>query len=259
MQILLLHHQYILFTFLFIMSLFAGFVDSIAGGGGLISLPTLLFTGIPINTALGTNKFQAFFSIFIATYRYYKAGLIKKTFLLYGLITGVIGAIFGSILVLHISNVFLKYIIPFLMLFIFIINIYNKNLGLISRKKILKEQVFFIVFGFILSFYDAFFGPGVGNLWITSIVLFLGFTFLEAAGYAKIFNLNSNFNSLLLFIYFKEVNFTYGITMAIGQFIGGYLGANLVIANGSKVIRPIFLLVVFMNILILFYNLIFNR
>lgn len=258
MQTFILHHQYLLFVLMFTMSLFAGFVDSIAGGGGLISLPTLLFTGIPVNTALGTNKFQAFFSISIATYRYYKAGLIKKSYIRYGLISGVIGAIFGSILVLHISNAFLKYIIPFLMLFIFIVNIYNKNLGLVPRKKILKEQVFFLIFGLTLGFYDAFFGPGVGNLWIISVVYFLGYTFLEASGYAKIFNLNSNFNSLLLFIYFKEVNYSYGIIMAIGQFIGGYLGANTVIANGSRIIRPVFLLVVFMNILILFYRLIFG-
>lgn len=255
MQIFLFQHQYILFVFIFIMSLLAGFVDAISGGGGLISLPALIFTGIPINTVLGTNKFQGFFSIFIATYRYYKAGLIKKLYIFYGLVTGIIGAVFGSILVLHISNVFLKYIIPFLMLFIFIINIYNKNLGIIPRKKILKEQIFFLIFGFILSFYDAFFGPGVGNLWIILIVYFLGYTFLEATGYAKIFNLNSNFSSLLLFIYFKEINFSYGIVMAIGQFIGGYLGATLVIVNGSKIIRPVFLLVVFINILILFYHL----
>jgi cupin 2 domain-containing protein len=149
----------------------------------------------------------------------------------------------------------MELIIPFLLLFVLIFNIFNKNLGLIAGIKKMDEKVFFPLFAFILGFYDAFFGPGTGNFWIIAIVFFLGYTFLNASGYAKVLNLKSNLFSLAVFLYYKHVNFNIAIVMAVGQVVGGYIGAHAVILKGSKLVRPFFLTVVSINVMMTFVTL----
>lgn len=250
------NHYFILLLFLFFIGILAGFIDAIAGGGGLISLPALTYTGLPMVVALGTNKFGSTFGTGMATYKYYRGGLINISTVYRGLIMGFIGALLGAYTVNHISNSFMRVIVPFLLLFVFIFNIFNKKLGIEEGKKRMTEVMFFSVFGFIFGFYDAFFGPGVGNFWIISIVFFLGLTFLQASGYAKVLNLKSNIFSLCIFLFYGKVNYTFGIVMAIGQFFGGYLGAKSVILKGSKIVRPFFMAIVFINIIISFYELV---
>jgi len=171
---------------------------------------------------------------------------------------GFVGACLGAITANYVSNQFMRYIVPFLMLAVFIFNLFNKSLGVKEGKKRMDELVFFSIFGFILGFYDAFFGPGVGNFWIIAIVFFLGYTFLNASGYAKVLNLKSNLFSLVVFIWFGKVNFALGFIMACGQFFGGYVGAKMVILKGSKLVRPFFMTVVSINIIMLFYQMIFS-
>ncbi len=250
------NHYFILLIFLLFMGLLAGFVDAVAGGGGLISIPALTYTGLPMVMVFGTNKFGSTFGTSMAVYKYYRGGLINIMTVYRGLVMGFIGALIGAYTVNHISNNFMRVIVPFLLLFVFIFNIFNKKLGLEKGKQRMSEVLFFSFFGFILGFYDAFFGPGVGNFWIISIVFFLGYTFLEASGYAKVLNLKSNLFSLAVFLFYGKVNYTFGIVMAIGQFFGGYLGAKSVILKGSKIVRPFFMTVVFINIVISFYELI---
>lgn len=247
-------HLYWLTCYLIAMGFLAGFIDAIAGGGGLISLPALSITGMPIAMALGTNKLQSASGTSIAVYKYYHNNLIDFKTVLRGLIMGLIGAVCGALFVNHISNHFMAFILPFLLLGVFIFNLTNKNLGIQQGMHILSEKTFFSIFGFILGFYDAFFGPGTGNFWIIAIVFFLGYTFLQASGYAKVLNLKSNLFSLIIFLCYKKVNFTFGLTMAVGQVFGGYLGAKAVILKGSKLVRPFFMLIIFINILIAFYN-----
>jgi cupin 2 domain-containing protein len=251
-------HQVILYSFLIIMGFCAGFIDAIAGGGGLISMPALIFTGLPMSMVLGTNKLQSSIGTGVAVFKYYKDGLINFKTVLRGLVMGFLGALTGALLATHVSNSFMRYIVPFLMLSVFVFNLVNKNLGIVEGKRRLNEATFFSVFGFILGFYDAFFGPGTGNFWIMAIVYFLGYNFLNASGYAKVLNEKSNLFSLSIFIFYGKVQFVLGFIMAIGQFIGGYMGAKMVILKGSKLVRPFFMTVIFLNILILFYQLIFS-
>lgn len=247
-------HYFILLAFLLVMGFLASFIDAIAGGGGLISLPALMCTGMPMAFVFGTNKLQSACGTAMATFRYYRDGLINFRTVYRGLIMGFIGAVLGGITVNHVSNNFMQIIVPFLMLGVFLFNLFNKNLGIMPGKKRLNELVFFSLFGFMLGFYDAFFGPGTGNFWIIAIVFFLGYTFLEASGYAKVLNLKSNLFSLAVFLYYGKVDFMFGLIMALGSFSGGYLGAKAVILNGSKFIRPFFMLVVFINVLLSFYE-----
>lgn len=259
MHVFFEQHQLILYVFLVTMGFLAGFVDAVAGGGGLISLPALTFTGMPITMVLGTNKLQSSIGTGVAVFKYHRDGLINFKTVYRGLIMGFIGAVCGALLANHISNHFMSYIVPFLMLGVFVFNLFNKSLGIKEGKKRMSEMAFFSLFGFIFGFYDAFFGPGTGNFWILAIVFFLGYTFLNASGYAKVLNLKSNLFSLAIFIFYQKVYFTLGLVMACGQFVGGYIGAKTVILRGSKFVRPFFMVVVSFNIIVLFYQLIFSH
>lgn len=244
------HHYYYLLVFLLIMGFVAGFVDAIAGGGGLISVPALLITDMPIALVFGTNKLQSTIGTATATYNYYRNGLINLKTAYSGLIFGFFGACVGSIIVNHVSNQFMEYVVPVLMILVFLFNLLNKKLGVEPRHKKMQEVTFFPLFGFILSFYDAFFGPGTGNFWIIAIVYFLGYTFINASGYAKMLNLKSNLFALLIFLYYGNVNFIYGLVMTIGSTLGGYLGAKTAVLKGSRIIRPLFMLVILVNIVV---------
>ena len=252
-------HYYLLLVFLLLMGFLAGFIDAIAGGGGLISIPALALTGMPMAVVLGTNKLQSATGTSMAVFKYYRDGLIDFKTVSRGLVMGFIGALIGAITVNHVSNHFMQFVVPFLMLGVFIFNLFNKNLGVNPGTKRLQEATFFSVFGFIFGFYDAFFGPGTGNFWIIAIVFFLGYTFLNASGYAKVLNLKSNLFSLAVFLYYGKVDFTFGLVMAIGQFFGGYFGAHAVILKGSKLVRPIFMIIVFINVIVTFYAMMFSH
>ncbi len=250
------NHYYLLFLFLVFMGFLSGFIDSISGGGGLISVPALSLTGMPMASILGTNKLQSSIGTSIAVLKYYQHDLLCFVTVYRGLLFGLMGAVCGAILVTHVSNHFMVLLVPFVMLGVYIFNLFNKKIGIHPGKKRLSELAFFSIFGFILGFYDSFVGPGTGNFWLISIVFFLGYTFVEASGYAKVLNLKSNLFSLIIFLYYGKVNFIYGFTMAIGQVAGNYCGAHMVILKGSKMVRPIFMTVVFITILIMFYELI---
>jgi cupin 2 domain-containing protein len=236
------------------MGFLASFIDAIAGGGGLISIPALSMTGLPIVMVLGTNKLQASIGTAMATFKYYKNGLINFKTVLRGLIAGFIGASLGTILAVVIHNDFMNKLVPILLIVVFIFSIVNKNLGVNQGEKKMSEVAFFTLFGFLLGAYDGFFGPGTGNFWIIAIVYFLGYTFMQASGYAKVLNLKSNVFSLIVFILSSHVNYTFGFLMAIGSFFGGIVGSRMVILKGSKLVRPIFIVVVGLSIIFMIKN-----
>ena len=254
MQHFFVNHLFLLSSFIIFMGFLAGLIDSIAGGGGLISLPALSMTGLPIVAILGTNKFQSSIGTAVATFKYYKSDLINFRTVVRGLIAGFIGACLGTILAVLLNTQFMSYIVPILLIIVFIFSVFNKNLGLNKGKKKMSELAFFSLFGFLLGAYDGFFGPGTGNFWIIAIVYFLGYTFLQASGYAKVLNLKSNLFSLAIFAISGHVNIFYGFLMAIGSFFGGMVGSKMVILKGSKLVRPIFIIVVGITILVMLKN-----
>ncbi|EKD70206.1 MAG: hypothetical protein ACD_46C00601G0003 [uncultured bacterium] len=239
---------------LFLTGLFAGTVDAIAGGGGLISIPMLLSVGIPPHLAFGTNKLQGTIGTFNAARRYYQQGWISLEKIYMGVISGLIGSVFGSILSQILSSDLLKKIIPILLFCILIYTFFSPTLGVKDENPRLNEKVFYIIFGLILGFYDGFLGPGVGSIWVFFLTFFLGFNLIKATAYTKIFNLNSSFISLICFAIGGNIDYKIGFCMAAGQFIGGRLGANLAIKNGAAIIRPLFLSTVSVTILALIYK-----
>lgn len=233
---------------LFFGGLLAGFVDSIAGGGGLISLPVLLSVGLPAPLALGTNKLQGCFGTLSAAYNYIRKGQADLHESYLGVIFTFIGAILGAWFIQRLDPGFIRHIIPVLLAIVFVYTLCTKHLGFESRPAVMPKRLFFALFGLGLGFYDGFFGPGTGSFWTAALIVLLGYDMTKAAGATRIMNFTSNFVALCVFIAGQNVLFSAGLCMAAGQIIGARMGSNLAIKNGARFIRPLFLTVVFMTI-----------
>ncbi|QEN08666.1 hypothetical protein EXM22_11955 [Oceanispirochaeta crateris] len=235
-------------------ALTAGFVDSIAGGGGLITLPALLAVGIPPHLALGTNKLQASFGSCTAAIRYTGSGLVIRDQLVKAVIFTFIGALTGTVLIQIIPADSLKRVIPFILLAVFIYTLLSPDLGSIDRRARMKISMFYTLAGLTLGFYDGFFGPGTGSFWTIALVILMGYNLKSATANTKIVNFTSNIVSLILFIIGGNVLFIPGLIMATGQIAGAWMGSHLVIRQGTKFIRIFFLAVVALTIIKLFYQ-----
>lgn len=228
-------------TVLFISGLVAGTMDTIAGGGGLITVPVLFsFPWTPFE-AFGTNKFQSTFGSFSATYHFWRAGKIGKGLML-GVFFTAAGALSGAIVVGIVPSLWLKKLIPFLLFAIAILLYFAKNFGMKPGRPRMAVPLFMAVFGLGIGFYDGFFGPGTGTFWAMAFVWLLGKDLREATASTKLMNFTSNIVSLAFFLWRGAVHFLPGIAMAAGQFIGGWLGTRLVLTRGSKFIRPVMIL-----------------
>jgi len=238
---------------LFATGLLAGFVDSIAGGGGLIALPVLLSTGIPPQVALGTNKLQGSFGTLSATINFIRKGKASLRDNLPGMGFTLAGAAAGAIAIQMIDAGFIRHLIPFMLLFVFVYTLLQKNLGLAPGPQKMGRLPFFILFGLGLGFYDGFFGPGTGAFWTGALLIFLGQDMTAATGTTRIMNFTSNVVALSLFIIGGNVLWAAGLTMAAGQIIGARVGSGMAIKKGAPFIRPIFLTMVFLTIMRLIY------
>jgi uncharacterized protein len=227
----------------FFAGMLAGFVDSIAGGGGLITVPALLAFGLPPHQALATNKLQSSFGSATSTLSYASGGLIdfKKTGI--AVLYTFIGAALGTLCIQLINTDFLKYLIPVLLVAIFSYVLLKPNWGKSASKAKLSNNVFFLIAGLTLGFYDGFFGPGTGSFWAASIVVFLGLDLKRATATTKLMNFTSNIVSFAFFAYAGLVNYSLGIVMGCGQVLGAFLGSKLVMRKGTRLVR-IFLLCV---------------
>lgn len=230
--------------FLCIAGFFAAFVDSIAGGGGVISLPAFLLTGIPPHFALGTNKFAATAASLTSSIRFAKSGKVNFKLLKYLIPFTLIGAALGVITVLKIDEKYLQITVLILILFVGIYSFFSKNTGAENKfKSITKLSILFgIVLAFSLGFYDGFFGPGTGSFLIFGFISIYGLDFVSAAGNARFLNFISNITSLVLFAIHGQVDLYLGIPVALSMIIGATVGTKMALKNGVKLIKPIFIL-----------------
>lgn len=245
-------HLTLLWVILFTTGLTAGTVDAIAGGGGMISLPVLLALGMPPHIALGTNKLQGSLGTLVAAINYHRRGMWSLHTVYKGLIFGFVGTASGAILIQYLDSRLLAVLIPWLLAGIFIYTLLMRKLGLLDRHPRMPENYFFPVAGFVLGFYDGFFGPGTGSLWIFALVFFLGYNLAKASAYTKIFNLKSNIFAIIFFALGHNIDYKMALLMGAGQLIGGRLGSHLVIKKGAQFVRPIFLGIVGITIVGLF-------
>lgn len=221
----------------------AAAVDSIAGGGGLISLPAILAVGVPPHFALGTNKFASTCASFTSTLMFTKSNKIHFPLVKYQIPCTLIGAVLGVITVLHINQKFLQIMILVLVFAVAIYTLLKKDFGDEDKFKGLSKKtiVFGCLFAFALGFYDGFFGPGTGSFLIFLFISIYGFDFTVAAGNGKILNFVSNITSLIMFAINGKIMLMAGIPMALSMIIGARVGTKIAIKNGAKVIKPIFI------------------
>jgi uncharacterized protein len=242
------------FVALFFTGLLAGFVDSIAGGGGLITLPVLLTLGIPPQLTLGTNKLQATFGSAGAAWHYWRAKVVSLRECGWGVFYTFIGAAIGSIIVQYLDSSFLKHFIPVALIVIAAYMFFKPQLGAEDIHPRMGPGKFYALAGLGLGFYDGFIGPGTGTFWTMAYMLGLGFNLTKATGHTKVMNATSNVVSLICFAVAGHVYYAAGICMGAGQLLGARLGAHMVVTRGTRFIRPIFLTVVFAVTLKLLYD-----
>jgi len=241
-------------AFLFAGGAAAGWIDSIAGGGGLITIPLLLWVGLPPGLALGTNKFQSSFGSFTAARHYTREGVVTVRDALPGVLFTLAGAALGCICVQLIAGDVMSGIIPFLLLAIAVYLLFTPSLGHREARPRFSRMVFYSLFGLALGFYDGFFGPGVGSFWAIAFVFGLGFDLRKATGYTKVMNFTSNIVSCVIFVAGGNVLFGAGLAMGLGEIAGAAVGSRMVVRRGVKFIRPIFVTMVIATTLKLLYN-----
>lgn len=230
---------------LFLAGFAGGFIDAIAGGGGLITVPALLATGMPPQVALGTNKLQSSCGTAIAVWRYQRAGLMDTQGLPLAVVMSFLASMAGAQAVSVLSQDLLRQLIPWLLGAVAVYTALNRRFGVETGREKMKPVFFAAVFGVAIGFYDGFFGPGTGSFWTLAVVALLGLDLKGATGYTKAANLASNLGSLGIFLAHGSVHFSAAGSMIAGQLLGARLGAGLVVTRGAKLIRPVFLAVVF--------------
>lgn len=229
---------------LFGTGLAAGFVDAVAGGGGLMTVPMLLATQMPPSLVLGTNKIQSSCGTTLATIHYARSGLLRWKSVLPGILATAVGAGLGTFTVSHLNSNILQRSIPVLLFAIAAYTALRPDLGKVSRPARMPMIAFALLFGSLLGFYDGFFGPGTGAFWALACVTLAGFDLLKATAYSKAMNLTSNLASAAVFVALGKVHWGIAVTMAGGQVLGGYWGARTAVHGGVRLIRPIFLTMV---------------
>ena len=231
--------EFYMYLLLFVAAFVAGFIDSIAGGGGLIATPALLLAGLPPLNALATNKIQAVFGSSTAAinYRLKIDSSIKESRLVILFIVSFLGSIVGTFIISSLDASFLIKLIPILLITVSIFFAFKKDLDSIHRKTVVSSNTFILV-TVLIGGYDGAIGPGTGSFFMLAFVSLRGMTLLNATYNTKVVNFASNLGSLITFIYLGLVNWTIGLVMAAGQIAGAYCGSNLTIKKGSRIIKP---------------------
>ena len=238
------HVLLIKYALLLVAAFVSGTVDTIAGGGGLITVPALLLAGLPPAAALGTNKLQACFGSGTAAYRFIRLGQLRWQHIRFGILMTFIGASLGTIAILLLHPTFLSKIIPILLAGALIYSLLSKKMCDEASPAKWPTSQFFIMMGIGLGFYDGFFGPGTGSFWTIALVALLGMPLQRAVMHTKVYNFTSNLFSLLWFMLGGHLVYTIGLLMAVGQWLGAYLGTHIVYHKGAQWIRPIFITMV---------------
>ena len=224
----------------------AGFVDASAGGGGLISLPAYMVTGLPVHLLYGANKFSSACGTTFASAMFFRSGALDLQVALIAAAASFAGSTLGSRLVLLLSGEVLKIMVLVMLPIAAIIIFTQRKLpeedrsSQVPRKKAL---VLAAVIGLLIGLYDGLVGPGTGTFAIIAFTTLMGFDLRTAGGNAKVLNLASNYASLVTYLSSGLVVFSIGIPCAISGIVGNLLGSHFALKKGAKFIRPMMLVV----------------
>ena len=223
---------------LFFIAIVAGWVDVIAGGGGLLTIPALLMAGLPPAVAIATNKLQTSVSPLIASIYFVRKDVIDLTKIKLPICMAFIGSIIGSWMILTIDASILFAFIPILLIAVALYFLFSPQLSDAESKPKIPWRSFVIFIVPLLGFYDGFFGAGTGSFIACALVLCVGYGLTAATAHAKILNFTSSIASLTYFIVYGEIAWLVGAVMMCGQIIGGTIGAKMVLQKGAALIKP---------------------
>jgi len=225
---------------------FAGFVDAIAGGGGLISLPAYYMAGLPPHVALGTNKMSASIGTLFSTATYLRGGFVYKRVIPVSVVGALTGSWIGAGCALLLDEQILRWVLVALMPVLIVFTALKKDLFAPKERNmpLVKEQIITAVIALVVGWYDGFFGPGAGMFLVLAFITILHLNPVTANGNAKVVNLCSNLAALVTFAVGGKVLYALALPCAVFSILGNLLGARLTIKNGAKIIRPVMLVVV---------------
>jgi len=215
-----------------------GFIDSVAGGGGLLMMPALIWAGVPAPVLLGTNKVQSTMGTAMATWRYWRVGLFAVRPHL-GLVAVVFaGAVAGALVISAVDAHWLKLIVPVLLMAVALYTLFSPRMADEDSHARLGARGFLPVAGG-MGFYDGFFGPGAGQFYATALVSVRGLGLTRATALTKLLNVTSNVASVMVFALGGRVIWSLGLCVGVGALAGNWIGAHTASRHGARVIRPL--------------------
>ncbi len=224
----------------------AGLVDAIGGGGGLISLPAYLFAGVPIHQTIATNKLSSTCGTALATARFIKEGLVNWKIALPTIVFAVVGSSMGANLSMameeKVMEIVLFVALPVVAFLVLNPRIFHDNEAgevVVNRKLLLTSALS----AFVIGIYDGFYGPGTGTFLIIAFTVFAKLDIRTANAQTKVINLTTNITSLVIFLMSGQVVILLGLAAAVCNMAGNYVGAGLAMTRGSKITRPVIVLV----------------
>jgi len=215
-----------------------GFIDAIAGGGGLIMLPALIYAGLPPHTVLGTNKLQSMCGTGTALFNFRRAGLIAIRPNLWTVAVVFVGAVAGALTIQRFSADVLRLVVPLLLMAVALYTVLSPRMDDHDRESRLGEPGYRPVGGAI-GYYDGFFGPGAGQFYATTLVALRGLGLTRATALTKLLNVTSNIASVIVFAAGGQVLWLLGLCMAAGAMTGSWIGSHTAARFGARVIRPL--------------------
>lgn len=222
---------------LFIVALVAGTIDAIAGGGGLITIPALLAVGLPPGAAIATNKIGGIAGSTAATLHFLRMRQIDLKRSRWMMLGTFLGSLAGGIALTQIDSSILKQIIPVLLIGFALYFLLSPRVGAQDRTQRISMALYAATLAPLIGFYDGFFGPGTGTFLAIALVTLLGMNLVKATAHAKLLNLCSNLAAVIFFALHGNIVWAYGLPMLAGQWVGGTIGARLVVTRGHQLIR----------------------
>ena len=227
-----------LILMLFVVAVLAGFIDAIAGGGGLLTLPALFIAGVNPVAAIATNKFQAASATVSATSAFAKKGMINWRYVLPMMAMAALGSFIGALSISFLPRSILEASVPVMLILVALYFAFSPKITNEAVKEKLSVFVFSLSVIPLLGFYDGVFGPGVGSFIMVGFVSLLGLGILNAMAHTKAVNAASNLGALTVFAWKGVIIWPIALAMALGAFIGAQLGTRCAVKVGARLIKP---------------------
>ena len=223
-----------------------GFVDAIGGGGGLISLPAYLFAGLPIHSAIATNKLSSACGTSLTTIRFIRNGLVSVRLAVPSVIAAMIGSFCGARLSLMVQEDVMRQVLlivlPVAAFFVLNPHLFpDRETASLSLNR--RTYVTVVIAAFVIGAYDGFYGPGTGTFLIIAFTVFAKMSVRSANAHAKVINMTTNVTSLVVFLHSGQVLIVLGLAGAACCMLGNYIGSGLVLTKGTRIVRPVILVV----------------